>query len=128
MMNVYYLMPQGGRWSVIILSMTQAEQTSNLSPYCNEPMSRNSNYLFDRLTNDKNSCISADTRAGACSNTNICPRSHGSRWSQRSRSPLTPPSHHRGFSSWIRPHDGGSWQPITARSLHLSIMRCHVNS
>lgn len=90
-MNVYYLMPQGGRWFVIILSMTQAEQTSNLSPYCNELMFRNSNYLFDRLTNDKNSSISVDTHAGVCSNANICTCSHSSWWSQRSCLPLTPP-------------------------------------
>lgn len=50
----------GGRWSLIMLSMIQAEQTSHLSPYCNESMFRNSNYLLDRLTNDKNRSITVD--------------------------------------------------------------------
>lgn len=52
--NVHQLLLQGDRWSVIMLPMIQAEQTSHLSPYCNEPVFRNSNYLFDCLTNDKN--------------------------------------------------------------------------
>lgn len=53
-------MLRGGRWSVIMLSMIQAEQTSHLSPYCNESVFRNSNYLFDWLRNDKNSSVAVD--------------------------------------------------------------------
>lgn len=53
-----------------MLSMTQAQQTSHLSPYCNESMFRNSNYLFDRLTNDKNSSVRVDARADMLSDTN----------------------------------------------------------
>lgn len=88
-MNVYYLVLRGGRWSVIMLSMIQVEQTSHLSPYCNESMFRNSNYLFDRLTNDKNSSIPVDKRARTAVSSHTNKSAHlmtepGSRW------PLTP--------------------------------------
>lgn len=86
-MNVYHLVLRGGRWSVIMLSMIQAEQTSHLSPYCNESMFRNSNYLFHRLTNDKNSSVMVCAHH---SNTNMPTCTHCSWCSRWSCWPLTP--------------------------------------
>lgn len=110
-MNVYYLMLRGGRWSVIILSMTQAEQTSNLSPYCNESMFWNSNYLFDRLTNDKNSSIFL-TPTLAYAQTQTYAHAHAAHDGVRGRVIFNPSCHVAidGLPR-SRPHDGWSRQP-----------------
>ena len=73
MINVWCSVPPGGRWSVIMLSMIHAAHRSHLSPYCNESMFRNSNYLFDCVSNDRYTIIyqRAHTHTLSCTRTYV---------------------------------------------------------
>lgn len=73
MMNVFHLEllgwlgVGGGQMACYYAVNNSGRQTSHLSPYCNEPMFRNSNYLLDRVTNDTNSSTRTPPTMFVCS-------------------------------------------------------------